>query len=285
MAERALRRVLWELRAYLPDLVLIGGWVPFLYRRHGGFRTWRGGESLTREVDILTEEELPTKGRATISKRLEDAGFHPLGKSRHAAVWVRDIEAGEKVEFFVEHRGTARGRSSVRAIREQPGLGAISLAGLEFMRAHSGVLGVPTTDAAGKPVSLEVRVPLLGAFAVDKAMTFPQRSAGVGVSVESKRAKDLLYLHDLMAAGEEVTDRIDREIAEFRAEAGRTRDVLGNAAHNLRLLHGGQWMASVRKAARMLVERGDVTNEDVGVADIQGYLDDFLDLLTAADAR
>ncbi len=41
----ALRRVLWELRDYLPDLILIGGWVPYLYRRYGGLGTWRSGES------------------------------------------------------------------------------------------------------------------------------------------------------------------------------------------------------------------------------------------------
>jgi hypothetical protein len=33
--ERAFTRVLWLLREYLPDLVIIGGWVPYLYRRWG----------------------------------------------------------------------------------------------------------------------------------------------------------------------------------------------------------------------------------------------------------
>lgn len=35
--ERGVRAVLWELRDYLPDLVLIGGWVPHLHRRYGPF--------------------------------------------------------------------------------------------------------------------------------------------------------------------------------------------------------------------------------------------------------
>jgi hypothetical protein len=35
--ERGLRSVLWTLRDYLPDLVLIGGWVPHLHRRYGVF--------------------------------------------------------------------------------------------------------------------------------------------------------------------------------------------------------------------------------------------------------
>ena len=36
--ERALRAVLWHLREHLTDLVLIGGWVPLLYRRTGRVR-------------------------------------------------------------------------------------------------------------------------------------------------------------------------------------------------------------------------------------------------------
>ena len=32
--ERALHRVLWSLRDYLPDIVIIGGWVPHLYRQY-----------------------------------------------------------------------------------------------------------------------------------------------------------------------------------------------------------------------------------------------------------
>lgn len=35
--EQTLRNVLHELRLYRPDLILIGGWVPYLYRHYGGF--------------------------------------------------------------------------------------------------------------------------------------------------------------------------------------------------------------------------------------------------------
>lgn len=42
--EQAFRRVLWLLRGYLPDLVIIGGWVPYLYKRFGG-DPWKGRQS------------------------------------------------------------------------------------------------------------------------------------------------------------------------------------------------------------------------------------------------
>jgi hypothetical protein len=152
------------------------------------------------------------------------------------------------------------------------------------MREHSGVLIVPAEELGGKQTLVEVRVPLLGAFAVDRTVTFPQRSAGADDAGAFKRAKDLLYLRDLMAAGSEVTEHIEREIKAFKADASRTPDLLGKAAGNLRLLQGGQWTSALREAARMLVERGDESSEDAAIADIRGYVDDFLDLLTGSDS-
>jgi hypothetical protein len=32
--EKEFYRILEDLRLYLPDLVLVGGWVPFVYARH-----------------------------------------------------------------------------------------------------------------------------------------------------------------------------------------------------------------------------------------------------------
>ena len=75
--ERSLFRVLGVLKPYLDDIVLIGGWVPHLYRRFGGFRDWKGEISLTSEVDILVPEAMPPSGRSTLPKTLESAAVHP----------------------------------------------------------------------------------------------------------------------------------------------------------------------------------------------------------------
>jgi len=54
-----LRRVLLPVKAYLPDLVLIGGWVPWLYLQGRGRET-----SQTLEADLLVPSSLPQKGRS-----------------------------------------------------------------------------------------------------------------------------------------------------------------------------------------------------------------------------
>ena len=49
--ERALFKVLEDLRDYLPYLVLIGGWVPYIYRNY----LWKGEVDkpyLTADIDI-----------------------------------------------------------------------------------------------------------------------------------------------------------------------------------------------------------------------------------------
>jgi hypothetical protein len=72
----------------------IGGWVPFLYRRYGGFETWTGGEALAFEVDIVSPPKLPAKDRPELTRLLQSAGFRPLVRGRRAAVWAKDPERG-----------------------------------------------------------------------------------------------------------------------------------------------------------------------------------------------
>lgn len=86
--ERGLRAVLWALRDYLPDLVLIGGWVPHLHRRHGPFPEWRGSLSLTAELDLLVSRQLPAGERPLLREVLIAAGFEQGPGSEVNAVWA-----------------------------------------------------------------------------------------------------------------------------------------------------------------------------------------------------
>jgi hypothetical protein len=281
-SERALRRVLWEMREYLSDLVLIGGWVPYLYRRYGGFKTWRSGESLTNEVDLLTDADLPAEGRAEIAEQLRAAGFEPAGQSKYAAVWLHDPEKGERIEFFVSHSGPAKTLGSVRPIGQQPGVGAISLEGLSFLQQHSRCRSVSAEDSAGDRAIVEVTVPLLGAFVVNKAVTFPRRPGASRDPGEFRRAKDLLYLRDLMAAGVEVTEHIEAEVASFREAGAESLRYVETAVQNLRLVREGQWASALHAAAKMLVERGDAESKDKAVLDVKGHLDDLQEMLAGS---
>jgi hypothetical protein len=140
--EQTLRNVLHELRLYQPDLILIGGWVPYLYRHYGGLDPSIDKDTLTFELDVLVPRPLPSEGRPLLAQVLRNSAFRPEGGSP-PAVWVRDLDAGEKIEFLTPHRGTAHGQGRVVAVPEQPGLGAIPLAELDATPACSRCHRVP----------------------------------------------------------------------------------------------------------------------------------------------
>jgi hypothetical protein len=104
--EHTLRAILEDLEPYRLDLVLMGGWVPYLYRHYGGFSAWGGEDTLTFELDVLVERPLPSAGRPRLAEVLREASFRPEGGDSSAAVWVRD---GDARADRVHHRSPRHG--------------------------------------------------------------------------------------------------------------------------------------------------------------------------------
>jgi hypothetical protein len=273
--EPALRRVLWELRSYLDDVVVIGGWVPYLYRQYGGFATWVGRTSLTMEVDVLVDRPLPRGDRSSIPEILRSSGFRPSAETGGSAVWVGDVQAGEMVEFLVPHTGTARQQGDTVPVAEQAGLRAISLPGLALMQRYTRRLPIPVDTDAGEAV-LEVNVPWLGAYVVNKANTFIRRQPHA--TGGSKRFKDLLYLRDIAAAGDEVLGQVERDVAAMARDRGAAGEIR-HAANNLRLAVNGGCQGDVVEAVAALREREAAPSDTAATADFRGRLADLLDLL------
>ncbi len=274
--EASFRRIVLELGPYLDELVIIGGWVPYLYQRYGGFATWSSSTSLTAELDLLIDRPIPPAGRPTIPEILRQARFRPREREDGAAVWEGDIQAGELIEFLVPHQGTARAEGAVVRIAEQAGMGAVPLGGLELMRRFKRQLTIPIATAEGI-TNLEISVPTLGAYVVNKASTYARRNAGQGGG-NPKRAKDLLYLRDLLAAGVEVVDRIKGDLAAIVHEDPQSGHVR-NARNTLNLAIHGAYQRVLPEVAQMLVEREPGMAIDAALADISGHLTDLAEIL------
>lgn len=74
--EADLRRVLRALGPYLADLVLIGGWVPYLHRRYGGIERWDAWLSFTSELDVLVATgRLDARERPPLADLLRQASL------------------------------------------------------------------------------------------------------------------------------------------------------------------------------------------------------------------
>jgi hypothetical protein len=278
-AERSLVRILLELRPYLGDVVVVGGWVPYLYMRFGGFEQWTAQVSLTMDLDLLIGRPLPRGDRRPIAEILAGAGLSARGVTSKAAVWIGDVAHGERIEFLVPHTGTARDAGSVVSVGEQTMLGAISLEHLAILQRHTRSLDLHPGAGTGYDPVLSVTVPTLGAFLVNKASTFAQRGPADGVD---KRSKDLLYIRDVLAAGDGVARRVDEDVTEMvRSDPSAAREV-AYAASQVELALRGALSPHADSAARMLAAREPAFRSGDALADVTGYLTDFAEILRAA---
>jgi hypothetical protein len=263
---------LWSLREYLPQLTLIGGWVPELYRRYAGFSGWSSGRSRTREADILIGLRVERGERPTIAQALRSAGFRPIHQEPMPAVWLSEKDEANKIEFLTGLDTPAMRQASRMPVDDQPGIGALALpSDLNLLERHSRFLSVSWQD--GEAIRrIAVKVPELAAFVVNKTLTSRRRPSAS--SAEDKAAKDLLYIRDLSAAGKEVISEIARGLPAIAAdEAGRRQ--VARAAEIL----STPVISEVAAVAGMLVERDRISATDAR-ADVLGHLHDVSDMLS-----
>ena len=78
---RGLFKTLGVLREYLPEIVVGGGWAPFLYHRYI-FRDRKREPIFTRDIDLMVRPTVPVIGDKSIDKILLDAGLENKFKSK-----------------------------------------------------------------------------------------------------------------------------------------------------------------------------------------------------------
>jgi hypothetical protein len=243
---------------------------------------WSSELSRTGEVDVLVPGPLAAGARPPISKLLAEAGFVPTAEARAAAVWEKDPVAGESIEFLVRHQGTARQIGQTTIVAGQSGLGAIALTEMDLQMKHVTTLRVPVTRDQ-RVDALEIRVPTLGAYIVTKSATFVRRRPIVEHGItrgNPKAGKDLVYIRDLMAAGDEVTGRIRADLARLQKDSKGSRRYLETAQARLTEILGSDPQGIIELAARELAERDRLTL-GAARASIVGYLTDGAEMLGA----
>ena len=272
--------ILRELRDHLPDLVVIGGWVPELHRRLGDTGEWAVKPLATTEVDILIGGPDASQNRPRLlAEALTEAGFSPIGEKSPSAIWERDTSVGERVEFFLDHTGPWGNLSTVEALEPGGRLGGLLLSDLGVLRDHAVELPVPMRNADGGRILVTVRVPELGAFLVQKGATFRRRSD------HAKMAKDLHYIVDVMQSGEARIEELERQIATYCAVGGAAGELARQAKNHVGLIVNEQATTALRqRLAQSLSVRHHITHEE-GDAKAKGFLADFLGLIPAGGGR
>ena len=278
--ETGLQRVLLTLRPYLPDVILIGGWVPYLYRRYGSFSDWNSELSFTSELDVLlSSQRLQPSARPTLPELLREAGLQPVNEGEASAVWRGDAASDEEIEFLVPLTGVLHSGITTTPVADQPGLAAVVLPYLDILKHHSGSLRIPITVADPPHPGIDavdVRVPGLGAYVLNKALTFSLRQPRVGETTNPKRAKDLLYLRDLSAAGDAVVTAIDADLTRLVLAEPVLQHAVDTAASHIEAIV--RRVVDLGEVARMLHEREPGRSLAAAEQDVQGHLTDLFEV-------
>lgn len=282
---RPLLRACLALKPFLAEVVVIGGWVPALYARYGGL-DWQGRLSRTQEADILTLPPLPrVEGVLTLDSLLREHGFQPRVQSELATVWESEMMNGEGIEFLTPRIGPVKRQAAVR-LGDHGVVAAMPIDDVQILARNTTTFSVPLRATDNPGGSLEIRVPTLAAYVVNKAATFPKRQSLAGEFANPKQAKDLVYLRDVMAAGAKTIGHLESSLKQLR-HAGRPEIALVTKAHsNLNLLLAKTrpgWPGLPRLAAQQVTERdgGALPERE---AELRGYLADLCALLKQASS-
>jgi hypothetical protein len=211
MRVRGFVRVLQALQPRLGDVVLVGGWAWYLYRKYlTGERSFPG--EFTLDVDVAAPRRLPTIG-PELDELLEASHFKlkmegderpPV--SRHS--WP-SAEAPEAVVEFL----TPALAAGVETTREISGIVAQQLRYLDLLLDDPLELDVHERER-GESFDGSVRVPRVGSFVLHKALTYRKRKE------KEKRSKDLFYLFDLADETRNLGGRIDSDLAFVTGKRG-----------------------------------------------------------------
>lgn len=211
MKVRGFVRVLQALEPRLGDLVLAGGWAWYLYRKYlTGERSLPG--EFTLDVDVALPRRL-SSGGTELDNLLADADFELKmeGEERPPVskyFWPSEEKAEAIVEFLTPALGSGR-----KATLEINGVVAQQLRFLDLL-LHDPLVLEMSEGSGGDRFVGRVKVPRVGLFILQKALTFTRRRE------REKRAKDLFYLFDLADESRNLLPVAEEDIQAFPDRVG-----------------------------------------------------------------
>ncbi len=200
----SLHRALNVLKPYLGEIILVGGWVPFLYRKYGSM-PFRHPSIRTTDIDMAVPRDLPEQGQATVDGLLIAAGYNvEIVGSYGGAVKYELATPPTEIEFITPEVG----RAGQPSITVQAGLRAQALRYVDILLDNTRQITV-RDSVGGQQVDCVVKVPTPAAFIYQKALTLMQR--------RSKAAKDLYYIFDLVDSSPEMQMTIPADMKTIKA--------------------------------------------------------------------
>ncbi|MCZ7664230.1 MAG: nucleotidyltransferase domain-containing protein [Thermoleophilia bacterium] len=224
------------LEPYLADIVIVGGWAPYLYALHQG--AVRSSPPRTADIDIAVPRALPPRG-PSIDELLSRAGFECEFRSRDVppvtAYVARRGDDDVEIEFITDSLG-----ADEQVVEVQDGLTAQELHYVRLLLENTWTIDLAKFfhGDAGQ----EVRVPTPAAFMLHKGLVYRKRSD------QLKKEKDLYYVFYVVDTFVEWHDWIRSDLSTL---AARWPAWLKRCAANL----GGAFAASDSAGVQALLNQ------------------------------
>ena len=114
------------LRSYLSEIVVGGGWAPFLYYRYL-INDQQHPPVLTSDIDLMVNHNVPAVGDKSIDQLLIDASLEPIFKTRDNPPVIHYEGEIDGVDVEIEFLTDQTGSQSDQVLKVQEGLHAEAL--------------------------------------------------------------------------------------------------------------------------------------------------------------
>jgi len=192
---------LWLIRDYLPQVVISGGWAPFVY-----YQYLIGDKSKnpirTGDIDFAVQNRLSQVGANSLDAILTEAGLQSVFKTRSQPPVVHYEGEIEGFEVEIEFLTDLKGSSEDEVIEVQPGLHAEALRYLTVLLENTIDVQIGDIPGVSAGSCLKARLPSPAAFIFNKGLVFPRRKEPV------KSGKDLYYIFDLLSYSEDFREQV-----------------------------------------------------------------------------
>lgn len=245
-------KVLDIIKPYLPDIVLVGGWVPIVYEQCTSMLPTKMVR--TSDVDFACLAPLHIKDD-TMDRLLTGAGFRCELYGSEKVPFCRYVKEHQlEIEFLTPLKG-----DGARSVTElQKDLTAEPLRYLDILLAHNREVVV---------ASHIVRVPWLSAFVYQKGLSFPNRKSDL------KRDKDLYYIFKIVQGVgiEPLINELKQILGSHPPKWSRT------LMKNLQTAFSDEYSYGVGSVVRQLMRiPGEQDDRDILVMEVFSTMNDFI---------
>ncbi len=209
---RGLLKTLTVLRPYLPQIVIGGGWAPFLYYRYLA-KNREHTPVLTHDIDFMVGHQVPIVGPQTIDEILtKEAKLTTAFKNLDNPAVIHYEGTIDGVEVEIEFLTDQTGSQEERVLIVQKGLHAEALRYVSIIVENTLLLEIDNAESAQGDSPLIVQVPKPAAYIFQKGLSFPARRD------RQKASKDLYYIFDILA---KIPDEYIFEGGDFEVLSGK----------------------------------------------------------------